>query len=148
MALSDLRVLYNRDLQALRKEIQSFNREADLWRTVPGISNSAGNLCLHLCGNLRHYVGHVLGGEDYMRDRPQEFAAKDLPQVQLLEEIDRTIASVERGLAAVDEDAVTAPFPVQLPVESSSAGHFLLHLYGHLNYHLGQINYLRRMLEA
>lgn len=148
MPSTDLLTLFQRDLQILRKEIGSFTREADLWRTLPGIANSAGNLCLHLCGNLRHYIGHVLGGEDYVRDRPREFAAKDLPKAQLLEELDRTLASVERGLARVSEDALRAPFPASLPMESSSTGHFLLHLYGHFNLHLGQVNYLRRILEG
>ncbi|MCC6840716.1 MAG: DUF664 domain-containing protein [Flavobacteriales bacterium] len=148
MPSTDLLALFQRDLHILRKEIGSFTREADLWRTLPGITNSAGNLCLHLCGNLRHYLGHVLGGEDYVRDRPREFSAKDLPKAHLLEEIDRTMASVERGLALVGEEALGSSFPVPLPVEASSTGHFLLHLYGHFNLHLGQVNYLRRILEA
>lgn len=148
MLLSDLSSLFSRDLHTLRKEIEAFKQEADLWRTLPGITNSAGNLGLHLCGNLRHYIGHVLGGEDYVRDRPREFAARDLPKAELLQEIDHTMASVERGLALLGDEALQAPFPVQLPVEVNNTGHFLMHLYGHLNYHLGQINYLRRILGS
>ncbi len=148
MTAPELQSLFIRDLGSLRKEIEAFKQETDLWRTLPGIINSAGNLCLHLCGNLHHYIGHVLGSEDYVRDRPREFAAKDLPKAQLLEEIDRTMASVERGLALMDEAALRSPFPVPLPMESSSTGHFLLHLYGHFNLHLGQVNYLRRILEG
>lgn len=147
MAITELTALYLRDLRSLRKEIESFSKEADLWRTLPGISNSAGNLSLHLCGNLRHYIGHVLGGEAYVRDRPNEFAAKGLSKAQLVEEIDRTLASVEHGLGALPASRLDTPFPASLPVETNSAGHFLLHLYGHLSYHLGQVNYLRRMLE-
>lgn len=144
---SALLSLFLRDLQTLRKEIEAFTKEADLWRTLPGISNSAGNLSLHLCGNLRYYIGHILGGEEYVRDRPQEFAAKDLPKAALLTEIDRTIASAERGLRGLKPAQWDAPFPVTLPVDSSTTGHFLLHLFGHLSWHLGQINYLRRILE-
>ena len=148
MLLSDLSSLYNRDLHTLRKEIEAFKQEADLWRTLPGITNSAGNLSLHLCGNLRHYIGHVLGSEDYVRDRPKEFSTTGLPMAELLAEVDRTIASVERGFAKLGQVQMEAPFPVPLPVESSSTGQFLLHLFGHLGWHLGQINYLRRILES
>lgn len=144
---SELLSLFLRDLQTLRREIEAFTKEANLWRTLPGISNSTGNLCLHLCGNLRHYIGHVLGGEDYVRDRPKEFSTTGLPKAELLAEVDLTIASVERGLAIVGPAQLELPFPVPLPVESSNTGHFLLHLFGHLNWHLGQINYLRRILE-
>lgn len=147
MAITELTALYLRDLRSLRKEIEAFTHEADLWRTLPGVTNSAGNLSLHLCGNLRHYIGHVLGGDHYVRERPREFAAKDLPQAYLLEEIGHTMASVERTLAAAVAASMHAPFPVQVPVESNSTEHFLLHLYGHLSYHLGQINYLRRILQ-
>ena len=148
MTTTELTAMYLRDLRTLRNEIESFSEEADLWRTLPGISNSAGNLCLHLCGNLRHYIGHVLGGEDYVRDRPREFAAKDLPKAQLLEEVDHTVRSVQLGLGAMDTAKLGAPFPVPLPVESASSGQFLLHLFGHLSWHLGQTNYLRRILET
>lgn len=148
MNSTDLLSLFQRDLQSLRKEITSFNHEADLWRTLPGIANSAGNLCLHLCGNLRHYVGHVLGGDAYVRDRPKEFAAKDLSKAELLAEIDRTLASVERGLGKLAPAQWDTPFPVALPVDAANTGQFLMHLYGHFNLHLGQVNYLRRILQA
>lgn len=147
MTIAELASLYLRDLKTLRKEIAGFHEDADLWRTVHGISNSAGNLCLHLCGNLRHYIGHVLGGEDYVRDRPNEFAAKGLSKAWLMVEVASTEASIERGLGALSEHQCNAPFPAKLPMETSSTGHFLMHLYGHLSWHLGQINYLRRMLE-
>lgn len=147
MPIHAIRSLYQRDLQALHAEIAAFRQEANLWHTLPGINNSAGNLCLHLCGNLRHYIGHVLGGEAFVRDRPNEFAAKDLAQTVLLEEIDRTRTSVERGLIHLTHSQCDAPFPAKAPLEPGSTGHFLLHLYGHLNLHLGQVNYLRRILE-
>ncbi len=147
MLIQALRTLYLRDLHSLHREIAAFRQEADLWRTLPGISNSAGNLCLHLCGNLRHYIGHVLGGEEYVRDRPLEFSAKDLPKAHLLQEVDHTIRSVELGLGALGPAQLETPFPAPLPMDASNTGHFLLHLYGHLSWHLGQINYLRRLLE-
>lgn len=144
--ISVLEPLFDKDLKALRTEMGSFHDQDDIWRTVPGISNSAGNLCLHLCGNLRHYFGHVLAGEQYVRDRPHEFAAQGLPLQTLLEEVDRTMASMQLAWKSSSTDDLSRPYPVPTPIPVQNTGQILLHLYGHLGYHLGQINYLRRIL--
>lgn len=144
MRPTGLRSLYHRDLHALWNEIEAFD-EAALWHAPKGIANSAGNLCLHICGNLRHYIGSLMGGDDYKRDRAKEFSAKGLAKEELLVQIDETVIAVDRVLGELQDDACNAPFPGELPVPAEDTCQFLLHLYGHLNYHLGQINYLRRM---
>ena len=141
-----IRTLFVRDLRKLCNEIDAFNAENDLWRTKGAISNSAGNLTLHICGNLRHFVGAVLGGSPYIRDREREFAATGIPKSDLLEEVNRTISSVEDALAQLDEQRLLQLYPIRVLPEDTTTGYFLLHLYGHLNYHLGQVNYLRRLM--
>ncbi|MCL4283407.1 MAG: hypothetical protein KJZ58_14240 [Flavobacteriales bacterium] len=102
--------------------------------------------CLHICGNLNHFVGHVLGGQAYRRDRAKEFSAKGLPKEELLGEVDRAIIAVDVAMRQLTGTTLEAPYPIPTPVDAESTCHFLLHLYGHLNYHLGQVNYLRRTL--
>lgn len=145
MKPTGLRTLYHRDLRNLRKEIAAFP-EMDLWRTTNGVANSAGNLCLHICGNLRHYIGHIMGGDEYERDRRKEFSIKGLSKEDLLVQVDETTIAVDHVLGQLDDKACHAPYPGELPVEAEDTCQFLLHLYGHLNYHLGQVNYLRRTL--
>ncbi|MCO6483803.1 MAG: DUF1572 family protein [Flavobacteriales bacterium] len=142
-----LRTLFHRDLRTLRKEIEAI-REQDLWRNTDGVTNSAGNLCLHICGNLRHFIGHVLGGDDYRRDRPREFNTRGLSKEELLGIVDHTMIAVDQVLGEVSDEACNSPFPGETPVEAKDTCQFLLYLYGHMNYHLGQVNYLRRILAS
>ena len=95
MLLSVLRTLFQRDLQKLRKEIESYQQEENIWRVAPGISNSAGNLCLHLVGNLNAYIGMELGHSGYIRNRDLEFSARDIAKEELLQKIDATAAIVD-----------------------------------------------------
>ena len=140
--------LIGRELRGFAREIELFPDDERLWQTVPGISNSAGTLALHVCGNLQHFVGAVLGGSGYVRDRPLEFAARGLPRERLLAEITRTLAEVERVLPAVSDEAVSAPYPDVLGGLRPPTGLFLHHLSCHLSHHLGQAGYLRRMLTG
>ncbi len=143
-----LKTLFTRDLKKLREEISRYESEENLWRVVPGISNSGGNLCLHLIGNLNTYIAAELGGTGYVRDRVHEFAGKDIPSVELLAMIDRTILDVNKGLDEVAEEQLLQDYPQLVFAEKTTTEYFLVHLAGHLTYHLGQINYHRRMLEA
>jgi uncharacterized damage-inducible protein DinB len=147
MKPTSLRSLYHRDLRNLRKEIEAF-KEEDLWRTSNGVINSGGNLCLHICGNLRHYIGHVMGCDDFKRNRTQEFKIKHMPKEELLGLVDQTLIAVDHVLGSLSEEAFNAPYPGELPVDAENTCEFLLHLYGHLNYHLGQINHLRRTITT
>ena len=146
--LRSLRKVMVRDLEALRAELQAYPDERCLWESPPGISNSAGTLALHLIGNLRHYVGAQLGGSDYVRNRDAEFADRGVPVAQLVTELDQAIAEVDRTLGALEIGALRRDFPqevagVRLPTEL-----FLLHLATHLAYHLGQIDYHRRLVTG
>ena len=139
-----LQQLFLRDMDRLRAEIEAYEDGPTLWATPGTVTNSAGNLCLHLCGNLQHFIGAVLGGSGYVRDREHEFSARNVPRTALLSEIDRTKASIAATLGSLNTDVLDRTYPIQVFAEAMSTAQFLMHLQGHLNYHLGQINYLRR----
>lgn len=139
--------LFIRDIEKLKTEISSFKDEQNLWNISGDIKNSAGNLCLHLCGNLQHFIGAVLGNSGYIRNRDEEFSKKDVSKFLLLEEIDKTKTIVESTLKKLDDSILHTNYPVNKYGEEMTTGYFLLHLYGHLGYHLGQVNYLRRIID-
>jgi uncharacterized damage-inducible protein DinB len=137
-----------RDLRALRREVEAYADERDLWQVPKGIANSAGNLALHLVGNLRQFVGAVLGGDGYVRNRDAEFASRDVPRAALLREIDAAIVAVPQGMARVKEADLSKPFPMPVAGHSVATGDFLNHLMAHFAYHLGQIDYHRRIVTG
>ena len=137
-----------RELRGFAREIELFADEARIWETLPGVANSVGTLALHVCGNLQHFVGAVLGGSGYVRDRPFEFAARGLPRERLLAEIAQTLSEVERVLPGLSEAALSAPYPDVLGGLRPPTGLFLQHLACHLSHHLGQAGYLRRTLTG
>ena len=147
MLLKSLNELFKRDLNRLKKEMELYKDDEDIWILTSEITNTAGNLCLHLIGNLNHFIGHVLGGSDYKRDRTFEFESKGYPQSQFSEDIDSLILIVEKTLENLSEADLHKNFPIDVFGEPISTLKFLIHLQGHLNYHLGQINYHRRILE-
>jgi len=138
--------LYERDLAKLRTEIESYSNEADLWKTSEGISNSGGNLCQHLTGNLQHFFGAVLGGTGYARNRDAEFASKGTTKADLLADIDVAEKSVKETLEKLSDEDFAKTYPIEVFGQPMTTGYFLTHLATHLNYHLGQINYHRRLL--
>ena len=138
--------LYERDLNKLRDEIARYTDENDLWKISDGISNSAGNLCLHLTGNLNHFFGAVLGNNGYVRDRDAEFANKNASRGDMLAEIDATRNVVMSTLAELTEEDFAKPYPIEVFGQPMTTGYFLTHLTTHFNYHLGQINYHRRLV--
>ena len=146
MLADTLTQLYKRDLNKLREEIEQFSDEADLWTTGDGISNSAGNLCQHLTGNLQHFFGAVLGNTGYVRDRDAEFAAKGTTKADLLADIDAAERSVKETLAGLSEEDFAKTYPIEVFGHPMTTGYFLVHLSTHFNYHLGQVNYHRRLL--
>lgn len=140
--------MFERDLNALHKEISAYQSDSSMWKVVPGISNSGGNLCLHLIGNLKWFVGAQLGNTGYIRQRTLEFSAKDVPRDEMLREIDETRDMVVRVMGQVRSETIEAPFPIEVFGYEMTTGYFLTHLVTHLAYHLGQINYHRRILEG
>jgi uncharacterized damage-inducible protein DinB len=145
MTPHDLSILLRRDLTRLRDEVHAYQTDAALWNQAPGISNSGGNLALHICGNLRHFIGHILGGTAYTRDRDREFAIKNIRRSEILTEIDITIIEVIPVLETMTADQLAGEFPKEIGGIRQTTGFALLHLFGHLSYHLGQVNYHRRM---
>ncbi len=148
MSTESILLLLKRDLQAFSKELELFPDEEAIWKTLPGVSNSAGNLALHVCGNLQHFVGATLGATGYVRNRPAEFETRGLAREVVLAEIQKTIAVVETVLPGVSEDVLSAPYPDILGGPRPATGLFLLHLCTHLALHLGQAGYLRRILTG
>lgn len=137
--------LYERDLSRLKTEIESYANEADLWKVNGEIANSAGNLALHLTGNLKHFIGAVLGGSGFVRDRDAEFSTSGVTRAKLLEDIEATAAVVKNTLEKLTDDDFAKNYPIEVFEHPMTTGFFLVHLTTHLNYHLGQINYHRRL---
>ncbi|HKX84088.1 MAG TPA: DinB family protein [Pyrinomonadaceae bacterium] len=137
--------LYQRDLNKLKTEIEQYSDESDLWKTHDGIANSAGNLCQHLTGNLQHFIGAVLGNSGYVRDRDAEFANKDISRERLNRDIDDTLSVVTSTLGNITDEDLAKNYPIEVFGHPMTTEYFLTHLATHFNYHLGQINYHRRM---
>jgi hypothetical protein len=140
--------ILDRDLGALRREVEAYAVEADLWRTVPGITNPAGNLVLHLAGNLQHFFGACLGHTGYVRDRAAEFSRRSVARADLLREIEAARAAVSAGLANLTSTQLTAEFPEAVADARLRSGEYLVHLVTHCAYHLGQIDYHRRVVTG
>lgn len=138
--------LIDRDLTKLAGEIDLYPTEESIWTVRPGIANSGGNLCLHLCGNLQHYFGAVLGNTKYKRDRPNEFAAKGIPKAELLAEIERARSAVSQTLDNLKPSLLLKEYPEKVFDHPMTSMHFFIHLAAHLDYHLGQVNYHRRLV--
>jgi hypothetical protein len=148
MIKDTLIVLFNRDLTILFKEINAYSDEVILWQRAEGTSNPAGNLALHLVGNLNEYVGRQLGQVPYTRNRPLEFSATDVPKSELLGMIDNTRILVEKSIKGLTVEQFFDDYPENVLGYTMSVSYFLIHLHGHLTYHLGQINYHRRILNS
>ncbi len=138
--------LFIRGLQALRKDIDEYQNENDLWDLEGEIKNTAGNLCLHICGNLKHNFGKILGGGDYIRQRDQEFSKKNVSKAGLLKEIDETIEIISPVLENLKEEQINQPYPDNTYNDKDTIGSALARLSWHLGYHSGQINYHRRLI--
>lgn len=136
---------YQRDLDRLAKEIEAIPEE-QLWESRPGVINSCGILAQHLVGNLRHFIGASLGDTGYVRERDREFNNTRRQKEELLQDIAELKEEMEVVLSNLSDEVLSANFPQRFPFEST-VEEALIHLYGHLNYHLGQINYLRRIIE-
>jgi hypothetical protein len=139
--------LFQRDLKVLYREIEAYQNEADLWKVTEGITNSGGNLALHLVGNLKTYIGKNLGGIAYVRNREAEFSSKNIAKSVLLTSILETEQIILQTLENVSENSLSAIYPEEVLAYEMTTEYFLIHLHGHLTYHLGQINYHRRIIQ-
>lgn len=139
--------LYERDLDKVLEELKSYNEEENLWKLKEGILNTGGNLMLHICGNLRHFIGAMLGGSGYIRKRDDEFSLKNVKRSEIQDEIKQTKKVVLATLKELTEEQLEATYPVNVFGKEMTTIYFITHLYGHMTYHLGQINYHRRLLD-
>lgn len=135
-----------RELAALKRELQTYPDDASVWVLPEGMPNSAGTLVLHLCGNLQFFIGARLGGSGYVRDRPREFAARDLSRDELLAELGEAESAVRLGLSVVTDAQMASRFPDPIGEHTFETGDLVMHICSHAAYHLGQIDYHRRVV--
>ena len=147
MLIPTLKSFFERDLNKLKFEIESYQNEDYLWLIEGAILNSAGNLCIHLIGNLNAFIGAELGNTGYIRNRKIEFSEKHIPKQDLIQKIDETLSIIKTTLDSLSDEDLKQEYPKIIFKEKMSVEYFLIHLTTHLTYHLGQINYHRRLLD-
>jgi uncharacterized damage-inducible protein DinB len=146
MLATTLQTLYLRDLNKLIQELLLYKKEEHIWSIHGEILNSAGNLCLHLIGNLNAYIGAVLGNTGYVRNRPAEFSSKNIPRAALISDLEDTVTMIEKIVGALSDEQLNSEYPQPVLNGKTTTSYFLVHLAMHLSYHLGQINYHRRLV--
>jgi hypothetical protein len=147
MLNSVLANFYERDIRKLIEEINLFRNETDLWRTQGSVKNPGGNLVLHIIGGLNHFIGATLAHTGYVRDREQEFTSKGVERKYLVAQLEELIPMINETVNAVTQELMEAEYPLFFDHPKTSTSYVLLQLSLHLNYHLGQVNYLRRIFE-
>lgn len=148
MCIDAVRICLVRDLEGLGAELDGYHDDASVWQELPGFANSTGTLVLHCCGNLRHFVGSVLGGSGYVRDRDAEFSTRGVPRAELQRLLTITRDEVTTALDALDPAVLGERFPAPLPGGFATTEPVLVHLATHLGYHLGQVDSHRRCVTG
>lgn len=143
--LESIQKLTLRDLRRLEDEIRAYPDRDSLWALQGEIKNPGGNLCLHLCGNLQHYFGAVLGHTGYQRNRDAEFSTRGLSAEKLITEIQAAAKAIEVTIPQLREEDMDKDYPEKVFDYAMTTRHFFIHLTAHLSYHLGQVNYHRRL---
>lgn len=146
--IESIKSLFIRDLNQLKKEIESYQDEDAIWKVDKNILNCAGNLALHLVGNINHYIGAIIGNSGFVRNRELEFSLKNIPRNELIQQIEKTIEVVHSSLDKLSQEDLKKEYPIEVLGYPMPTEYFLIHLFGHLGYHLGQINYHRRLLDV
>lgn len=147
-AAKELAELFARDITRVIQELRAFPDTASVWRTAPGVTNAAGTLALHLEGNLREYIGRQLGGIDYTRQRPLEFSTRGVDRDDLISRLEAVHQQIPAVIAALSDEQLQATYPEEFHGVPMTTRQFLVHLEAHLNYHHGQIDYLRRFVTG
>ena len=148
MSGAELAALFRRDLTRLAQELRAIPGDGALWTKPPGISNSIGNLVLHLEGNLREYIGRQLGGVPYTRQRDLEFSQTGLTLEDLRARVEPLATLIPEILARLSDADLNRLYPEEPFNSPISTAQYLVSLNSHLNYHLGQIDSLRRILTG
>lgn len=147
MPVEALSSLFVRDLNKAADEIEKYGSDEALWKVAGDITNSGGNLGLHLAGNINHFFGSVLGGSGYVRDRDLEFSSKEASRAELAEALRQASSAVRTVLDSITSEDLSEDFPEPFAGRTVTKAWMIAHLLTHLNYHLGQINYHRRLLD-
>lgn len=147
MILNSFKTLFERDIEKVKKELSLYRAESNLWLVDQEIKNSGGNLCLHLIGNLKTFLGQGLAGVEYQRDREFEFNGSGVSREELMKGLDEAKEVVAKGLSNLSSDDLEKNFPIVIWEKETNMSLTILHLHAHLNYHLGQLNYHRRLLD-
>lgn len=148
MTAASFQEIYGRGFDKLYAELSAYTDEQTLWEVAPGTSNSAGNLCLHLLGNINHFIGAQLGHTGYVREREREFSDKNIPRETLLADLRSTQETALRVLDTLTEDDLRKTYPVETAIGPRDTAYMLVFFSIHFEYHLGQINYHRRILRG
>jgi len=138
----------SRELRALERELNAYATEEQVWALPPGLPNSGGTLALHAAGNLQHFIGAVLGGSMYVRDRDAEFQRRGVPRVELVEGLRRADEVVKDTLGRLDPRTFSESFPMPVANRRLLTSDFMLHLVTHLAYHVGQVDFHRRIVTG
>lgn len=140
--------ILDRDLRALRREVEAYPDEESLWLTPAGLPNSGGTLALHLAGNVQHYLGARLGGTGYVRDRLAEFARRNVPRSEIVREIEAARKSLGAAESRLGGSDLTGDLPEVIGNLRVETGDYLIHLVSHFTFHLGQLDYHRRIVTG
>lgn len=143
-----IRQCIQRELRSLRRELNAYPDDASVWALAPGIKNAGGTLFLHLAGNLQHFIGAVLGGTGYVRHRDAEFSRRDVSRVAIARELDAASVAVDTGFSKLTDRVLAADFPEQIGGVTFTTGSWLVQIAVHLSFHLGQIDYHRRIVTG
>lgn len=146
MLVEAVAAILERDLETLAREVKAYPDEASLWQLPEGVTNSAGTLVLHLTGNIQHFLGARLADTGYVRDRAVEFSARGVPRSTLLRQIESAIAAVRAAAGKVSAESLERDFPEVVGGVRVATGEYLVHLVDHFGYHLGQLDYHRRLV--
>jgi Protein of unknown function (DUF1572) len=148
MQLDDLKALFLREISTLERELDLYPDRASIWKDLPGLPNSTGTLVLHLAGNLQHFIGTTLGQTGYVRNRDLEFSARDLSKEHLKAELEQARQAILSTFPKLTQTQLEEPFLGFKPELKLTVRQTLLHLQAHLAYHLGQIDYHRRIVTG
>ena len=146
-SIKALHNLYERNLNKVLEELKSYNKGENLYKINGEITNSRADVTLHICGNLRHFMGAMISGSGYIRQRNDEFGLKNVKKSKMVYGIKQTKKLVLASLKEMREDKLEEIYSINVFGKEMTTQFFLIHLYGHLNYDLGQINYQHRLLD-